>query len=85
MINLSKVLGVHSPFFQEGAMRVRAAPGKKSRRHKMQINRYINGKPVSGEELSRAGIVTKALENAVRDARKRAIASPEKAENSAEG
>lgn len=51
----------------------------------MQINRYINGKPVSGEELSRAGIVTKALENAVRDARKRAIASPEKAENSAEG
>lgn len=64
-------------------MRVRAAPGK--RRQKMQINRYINGKPVSGEELSKAGIVTKALENAVRDARKRANASPEKAENSAEG
>lgn len=64
-------------------MRVRAAPGK--RRHKMQINRYINGKPVSGEELSKAGIVTKALENAVRDARKRANASLEKAENSAEG
>ncbi len=51
----------------------------------MQINRYINGKPVSGEELSKAGIVTKALENAVRDARKRANASSEKAENSAEG
>ena len=66
-------------------MRVRAAPGKNLGGIKMQINRYINGKPVSGEELSRAGIVTKALENAVRDARKRANASSEKAENSAEG
>lgn len=51
----------------------------------MQINRYINGKPVSKEELSRAGIVTEALENAVRGARKRANALPERAENSAEG
>ena len=51
----------------------------------MQINRYINGKPVSEEELSRAGIVTEALENAVRGARKRANALPERAENSAEG
>lgn len=51
----------------------------------MQINRYINGKPVSEEELSRAGIVTEALENAVRGARKRANALPERAENRAEG
>lgn len=51
----------------------------------MQINRYINGKPVSAEELSRVQLVTRELENAVRDARKRADAAQARGENSAEG
>lgn len=50
----------------------------------MKINRYINGIPVSEEELSRFEIVTKALENAVLDARKRADSTQKRIENSAE-
>lgn len=58
---------------------------KTNQEGKMRITRYINGKQVSGEELSRAGIMTKALENAVRDARKRAEPVQRKEDDHAEG
>ena len=37
----------------------------------MEIKRYINGKPISREELAKLKMVTPELEHAVKDARLR--------------
>ncbi len=44
------------------------------RRSSVEIKRYINGKPVSQEELAKLKVLTPELEHAVKDARRRAEA-----------